>query len=119
MITEVPFQHSTDGRFRESYERALLRIETQACFDKPGVRDLDEVFLVLSAMEELSGEFLSQPQMRGDHLIEDLLAPGRPSRLGLDERCTSTLCQLVTSRMLVGRDDRKKGVRHERATLSK
>jgi hypothetical protein len=119
MITKVPLQHSTDGRFRESHERALVRIETHASLDKPGVRDLDEVFLVLSAMQELSGELLSQPQMRGDHLIEDLLAPGRPSRLGLDEQCASAFGQLLTSRMLMGRDDRKRGVRHERATLSK
>jgi hypothetical protein len=119
MITKVPFQHPADGRLRESHERALERIEAQASLDEPRVRDLDEVFLVLSAMQELSGEFLSQPQMRGDHLIKDLLAPEWPGRLALDEQCASTLGQLLTSRMLVGRDDRKRGVRHERATLSK
>jgi hypothetical protein len=96
-----------------------VRIEAQASLHKSGIGDLDEVFLVFSAMQELSGEFLSQPQMRGDHLIEDLLAPGRPSGLGLNEQCASAFGQLLTSRMLMGRDDRKRGVRHERATLSK
>jgi hypothetical protein len=119
MITKVPLQHPRNGRFRESHERALVRIEAQASLDKPGVSDLDEVFLVLSAIQELSGEFLSQPQMRGDHLIKDLLAPDWASRLGLDEQCAGTFGQLLTSRMLMSRDDRKRGVRHERATLSK
>jgi hypothetical protein len=95
-----------------------VRIEAQASLDKSGVCDLDEVVLVFSAMQELSSEFFSQPQMRGDDLIKDLLAPEWPSRLGLDEQCASTFGQLLTSRMLVGRDDRKRGVRHERATLS-
>jgi hypothetical protein len=56
--------------------------------------------------------------MRGDYLIKDLLAPDRPSRLCLDEQCASASGQLLTGRALLSRDDRKRGVRHERATLS-
>jgi hypothetical protein len=119
MITKVPFQHPTDGRFRESHERALLRIEAQASLDKPGVGHLDEVLLVFSAMQELSGEFFGQPQMRGNDLIKDLLAPEWPSRPGLDEQGAGTFGQLVTGQIPGWREDRKRGVRHERATLSK
>jgi hypothetical protein len=67
-----------------------VRIEAQACLDKPGARDLDEVLLILSAMEELPGKFLSQPQMRGDDLIKNLLAPGWTRGLGLDEQSART-----------------------------
>ena len=63
MITKVPLEHPRDGRLREANERALVRIEAQAGLDKPRVRDLDEIFLVLSAIQELSGKLLGQPQM--------------------------------------------------------
>jgi hypothetical protein len=63
MITKVPLEDPGDGRFRESHERALIRIEAQASLDESGVGDLDEVLLVLSAIQELPGEFLSEPQV--------------------------------------------------------
>jgi hypothetical protein len=63
VITKVPFEHSGNGRLREANKRALVRIEAQAGLDKAGVRNLDEIFLVFSAMQELSGKLLGQPQM--------------------------------------------------------
>jgi hypothetical protein len=101
MITKVPLEHSGDGRLRESHERALMRIEAQAGLDKTGVRDLDEIILILSAMQELSGKLLGQPQVRSDHLVEDLLAPNWAGRLGLDEQFARMVGELLTSRVVM------------------
>jgi hypothetical protein len=63
VITKVPLEHPGDRRLGEADERALVWIEAQARLDKPGVRDLNEILLVLSAVQELSGKSLGQPQM--------------------------------------------------------
>jgi hypothetical protein len=63
VITKVPLEHAGDGRLREAHERTLVRIEAQAGLDKSGIGDLDEILLVLSAMQELSGKLLGQPGM--------------------------------------------------------
>jgi hypothetical protein len=63
VITKVPLEDPGDGWLREADKRALKRIEAQAGLDKPGVGDLDEILLVLSATQELSSKSLGQPQM--------------------------------------------------------
>ena len=69
-------------------------------------------------MRELSGKPLGEPEMRDNYLIKDLLPPGRPGRFSLDQQLTGTFGQLFTGHALMSGDDRKRGVRHERATLS-
>jgi hypothetical protein len=60
--------------------------------------------------------------MRSDHFLEDLLPPEGPCGLGLDEQLTRTLGTLLARDALVSGNDsgdnRERGVRHERATLS-
>jgi len=46
------------------------------------------------------------------------LAPGRACSFSLDEQFASAFGKLFTSRVLMSRDDGKRGVGHERATLS-
>jgi hypothetical protein len=75
-------------------------------------------------VQVVSGKLLGEPQMRGDYLVKDLLPPSGSRCLGLGEQLMRTLGQLFTAGMLVlredrTRDDRKKGIGHERATLSK
>jgi hypothetical protein len=45
------------------------------------------------------------------------LAPDGSGRLGLDEQRAGAFRKLLTRRVLMSRDDRNRGVRHERATL--
>jgi hypothetical protein len=117
MITKVPLKHPCDGRLRKTDEGALMRIEAKAGLYEACVRNLDEILFVLATMQELSGEPLGQPQVRGDYLVKDLLPADGACRLGLDEQLTRTFGQFFTGRMLMG-DNRKRRVRHERATLS-
>jgi hypothetical protein len=63
MITKVPLKHPCDGRLCEADERTLMRIEAKAGLYETCVRDLDEILLVLSPMQELSGEPLGQPKV--------------------------------------------------------
>ena len=100
-----------------------MRIEAKAGLYKTCGRNLDEILLVLAAMQELSGEPLGQPKVRGDYLVKDLLPPNGSCRLGFDKQLTRTVSQilagyLVITGPLISGDDRKRGVRHERATLS-
>jgi hypothetical protein len=93
-------------------------IEAQAGLHETRIRDLNEILLVLSPMEELSGKPLGQPHVGGDYLVENLLPPEGPCRLGLEEQLTGTFGQFFTGHMLRSGDDNKRGLRHERATLS-
>jgi hypothetical protein len=55
MITKVPLEDSRDGRLRKANERTLLWIEAQAGLNEPRIGNLDEILLILSSVEELSG----------------------------------------------------------------
>jgi hypothetical protein len=122
VITKVPLEYAADRWLGKAHKGALVRIEAKACLNQTRARDLDEVVLVLTAIQELPGEPLGEPEMRSDHFVEDLLPPEGPCRLGLDEQLTRTLGELLARDALVSRNDRgdngERGVRHERATLS-
>ena len=116
MITKVSLEHSSDRGHRKADKRALMRIEAPAGFDQSGARDLQEVFLVLAAMQEPARQRLRQPEMRRDHFIEDLLAFGRPRSLCLNEEVLRTFGKLF-AQDLGRRKDGSFGDRHERDTL--
>jgi hypothetical protein len=82
----------------------LVRIEANAGLDEAGVRDLDEILLILSAMQELPGEPLGEPQVGGDYLVKDLLPTDGACRLRLEKQLTRTFGQFFTGRGLM-RDD--------------
>jgi hypothetical protein len=67
---------------------------------------LDEILLILPAVQELSGQLLGEPKMRGDDFIKDLLPPDGPRCLSLQKQLMGTFGQLLTARMLILRDDR-------------
>ena len=85
MITEMSLEHPGDGWHREAHERALMWVEPLTGFDQSGAGDLQEVFLVLAAMRKPPGQRLCQPQMGGDHFVEDPLAFGWSGGLSLKE----------------------------------
>jgi hypothetical protein len=85
MITKVPLEHARDGRLGKADKRTLVRIEAKAGLYQTRVRDLDEVILILTPMQELPRQLLGQPEVGSDHLVKDLLPSERPRRLGLEE----------------------------------
>jgi hypothetical protein len=81
-----------------------MRIEAKAGLNEACIRNLDEVLLILSAMQELPGEPLGEPQVGGDYLVKDLLPTDGACSLRLEKQLTRTFGQFFTGRGLM-RDD--------------
>lgn len=93
MITEMTLEYAGDRWHGKTDERPLMRIESVACLHQPGTCDLEQILLVLAAMQEPAGKGFGQPQMRADNLIDDLLTPGRTCSLSLDEKVMGAVGQ--------------------------
>ena len=113
VIAKVPFQYAGDGRHREPDERALVRVETLARFDQPNACHLNQIVIVLAAMCEAPCQGFREPQMGGDHFVEDPLSFGGSGCFGLREEVMGPLHELFAG----ARGGGGFGKRHARATL--
>jgi hypothetical protein len=117
MITKVPLEYAGDGRHGKANEGTLMRVKSLARFDQSRACNLQQILLVLAAMQEPAGERSGQPQVRADDLVKDLLPPGRAAGLGLKEKVVGTFGEFFARRLLVRRSERNLGDRHKRDTL--
>jgi hypothetical protein len=83
MITEMPLEYASDRRHRKSNERPLVG-STSAGLDQPRACHLEQVLLILAAMQEPACQRLSQPQVGSGHLVEDLLTARKARRVGFE-----------------------------------
>ena len=100
MITKVPLEYAGDRRYGKANERPLMRVESLARFDQSSSCHLEQVILVLTAIQEPTSQRSGQPQVRADDLVKNLLTPGRPSGLGLKEKVVGTFGEFFAGRLL-------------------
>src|SRR5215207_2020679 len=102
MITEVPLQDSGDGRHCKGNERPLVGVEALSGFDQPGAGDLQQILLVLAAVQESAGERVGEPKVGAHHLVKNLLTLLRSYLARFSQQLEGTVSQLVTLDLLPG-----------------
>jgi len=102
MITEVPLQDSRDGGHGERDERTLLGSEALGSLNQACAGDLQQVLLVLPAVKKAPRQRLGEPEVRGDHLIDDLLALVFTDLTGPAQQGDGTVSELLSLRLLWG-----------------
>jgi hypothetical protein len=95
----------------------LKRIESLTRFDQASACDLEQVLLVLPAMQEPASKGFGQPQVRTDDLVNDLLTPGRTRSLSFEKEVLSTLGEFFPGGLRAIRNERGVGDSHQRDTL--
>jgi hypothetical protein len=95
----------------------LARIKSLTRFDQASARDLEQVLLVLPAMQEPASKGFGQPQVRTDDLVNDLLTPGRVSSLSFEKKVVSTLGEFFPGGLRGIKNERGVGDSHQRDTL--